>query len=78
MSEHDRGEGIGWLLENWTARLADSLEGMTGERPLVASRDAEGARIDDVRRGGRRMAHHSPSRRRSRVPARPWRSCVGR
>jgi flagellar motor switch protein FliN/FliY len=43
MSEHDRGEGIGWLLENWTARLADSLEGMTGERPLVASRDAEGA-----------------------------------
>jgi flagellar motor switch protein FliN/FliY len=43
MSEHDQGEGIGWLLENWTARLADSLEGMTGERPAVAWRNAESA-----------------------------------
>ncbi len=36
-------EILNWLLETWTARLADSLEGMTGERPTVAWRAAGAA-----------------------------------
>jgi flagellar motor switch protein FliN/FliY len=35
------GETFEWLAENWTARLADALEGMTGERPEVNWRPAE-------------------------------------
>lgn len=42
MSEHEPGDAIEWLLENWTARLADSLEGMLGERPNVVWRASEG------------------------------------
>ena len=45
MSEH--GELIDWLLENWIARLADSLEGMTGERPGGVWRAVEGVRCGD-------------------------------
>jgi len=43
MSEQERDELIVWLLENWTARLADSFEGMTGERPGVGWRPAPDA-----------------------------------
>jgi flagellar motor switch protein FliN/FliY len=42
MSDHEHGEAIEWLLENWIARLADSLEGMTGERPAGVWRALEG------------------------------------
>jgi flagellar motor switch protein FliN/FliY len=42
MSDHEHGEAIDWLLENWIARLADSLEGMTGERPGGVWRAVEG------------------------------------
>ena len=38
MAEQGPTEVIQWLLENWTTRLADSLEGMLGERPGVAWR----------------------------------------
>ena len=37
MSEQGPGEVLQWLLESWTTRLADSIEGMTGERPAVTS-----------------------------------------
>ncbi|MGE5567845.1 MAG: flagellar motor switch protein FliN [Rhodospirillales bacterium] len=33
MSGTGPGETFQWLAENWTARLAEALEGMTGERP---------------------------------------------
>ncbi len=33
MSGTGPGTMLEWLAENWTARLADALEGMTGERP---------------------------------------------
>ncbi|HOK44530.1 MAG TPA: flagellar motor switch protein FliN [Bryobacteraceae bacterium] len=36
MSETGPGETFQWLAENWTARLADALEGMTGERPQTS------------------------------------------
>ncbi len=36
MSEQSPTEVVGFLLESWTTKLADSLEGMTGERPTVA------------------------------------------
>ncbi len=35
------GETFEWLAENWTARLADALEGMTGERPDANWRPVE-------------------------------------
>lgn len=38
----EQGELIDWLLENWIGRLADSLEGMTGERPTGVWRAIEG------------------------------------
>ncbi len=37
------GETFEWLAENWTARLADALEGMTGERPEAGWHSVEAA-----------------------------------
>lgn len=36
MGERDYSEILAWLLDTWTAKLADSVEGMTGERPGVS------------------------------------------
>jgi len=43
MGERDDHGVLSWLLESWTARLADSLEGLTGERPTVTWRAAGAA-----------------------------------
>ncbi len=41
MNEAGAGRTFEWLAETWTARLADALEGMTGERPQTAWRSVE-------------------------------------
>jgi len=48
MSEREHSEVSEWLLENWTARLADSLESMLGERPEMTWSAATPSAAADV------------------------------